>query len=290
MIDRRTERRVHLFRPDAAMNQVFLYCLGYALARTAVRLVAATLMSNHYHLVVIDTEGRIAEFTERLNCLLTKTTQALRGWQGRVFDAAGPNYTELLTVDAVVNEVAYTIANPTAAGLVRFSNEWPGVRTRVNDIGTRKLIVDRPSAFFAEDGTMPERVELRFEMPEALLNAYGLEQARVRLAEAVEQKENEAQAKVAAEGWAFKGADRVRCSSPYARATTFEERHRLRPRYASSGDDDALKAAIARDAEFVAQYALCRERWLGGERDLTWPAGTYAMRRWHHVRCADPPS
>ena len=81
----------------------------------------------------------------------------------------------------------------------------------------------------------------------------------------------------------------MRKSSPYARAKTFEARGRLSPRYASGGDPDALDAAIARDAEFLLTYAECRERWLAGERHVVWPAGTDAMRRWHRVRCADPP-
>ncbi len=289
MITRRTERRVHLFRPDRLMNQVFLYCLGCAARDSHVQLVAATLMSNHYHLVVVDRRGQVTKLTERLNGLLTKATQAMRGWQGSVFDGQKPNYTELLTPEAVVEKVAYTIANPTAAGLVRFAKDWPGVRTRVSDIGGHAVTVERPPAFFAEDGTMPESVELRFEMPDALLEAHGLEGARSRIAEAIEKKEDEARAEVKAAGWSFKGGNRVRKSSPYARAKTFEERGRLNPRYASGGDADVLNAAIERDAEFLSRYAACRDRWLGGERHVVWPAGTDAMRRWHGVRCADPP-
>lgn len=290
MIQRRTERRVHLFRPDPLMNQVFLYCLGYALQKTDVRLMAVTLMSNHYHAVVHDPDARICELTELLHLLLTKSTQALRGWQGSVFDGAKPSYTELLTVQAIVDETAYTIVNPTVAGLVRYSKDWPGVRTRVADIGARTITVERPAAFFAEDGTMPQSVEVRFEMQEALLEeAGGLEKARARIAEAVETREAEKRAEVDAAGWTFKGADRVLKSSPYSRTVTFEERHRLNPRYASGGDREVLHAANTRDADFCERYAGCRERWLAGERDVIWPAGTYAMKRRHNVRCADPP-
>lgn len=287
-IERRTERRVHLFRPDPLMNQVFLYCLGYALQKTGTRLTAVTLMSNHYHAVVHDPDGRICEFTELLNGLLTKTTQVVRGWQGRVFDGGRPSYVELLTVDALVHGTAYALANPTDAGLVRFSKEWPGVRTRVDDIGTRSMTVERPCAFFADDGTMPETVELRFEVPEALLEE-GIETARARISEAVEMKEKEARARIEAAGGSFRGADRVRKSSPYSRAKAFEQRHELNPRYASAGDQEALQAAVERDVEFAMRYGASRERWLAGDRDVIWPAGTYAMRRWHGVRCADPP-
>lgn len=294
VIERRTERRVHLFRPDPLMNQVFLYCLGYALQKTGVRLVACVLMSNHYHAVVHDPGGAICELTELLNGLLTKTTQALRGWQGAVFDRAGPSYVEVLTTGALLDQIGYVLANPCRAGLVRYSKDWPGVRTRVKEIGGQALEVERPPVYFAREGAMPERVEIPCMMPDDLLDERleegGLEAARARIADVVEQKEREARAHVESEGRGFKGADRVRKSSPYARAKTYEERHGLNPRYASAGDEEALRAAMARDAEFVERYLAARERWLAGDRDVLWPAGTYAMRRRHRVRCADPPS
>ncbi len=283
MVERRTERRVHLFRPDPSMNQVFLYCVAFAAQRTNVSLVAATLMSNHYHAVVIDHEGRVCEMMEILNALLTKTTQVLRGWVGRVFDADGPNYVELCTPGAIVEKSGYTLANPTAAGLVRFSKEWPGVRTRVNDIGQCTITVERPKTFFAEDGTMPAEVELRFELPDVLIATYGVKQARERIAEAVKKHEADARVEAAAKGWHFKGAERVRKGSPFSRATTLEVRRGLNPRYA--GAKEAIQVAVARDADFRRRYALARQRWLAGERDVVWPAGTYAMKSRHNVLC-----
>ncbi len=277
---------MHLFRPDAEMNQTFLYCLGVAAQRTNVAIAAVTLMSNHYHAVVVDRDGRICEMMEILNALLTKTTQVMRGRVGRVFDADGPSYVELCTPPAIVEKIGYTLANPSASGLVRFSKEWPGVRTRVSDIGERTVIVQRPRAFFAEDGTMPAQVELGLELPETLVETYGVKQARSRIAEAVETHEAKAHTTAATKGWAFKGADRVRKGSPYSRAKTLEERHRMNPRYA--GEADAIEAAVARDASFRERYASARDRWLGGERDVVWPAGTYAMKRWHQIRCEPP--
>src|SRR5690606_37439422 len=113
------------------------------------------VMSNHYHAIVHDPSGDITVFTEAFHGLLTKATQALRGWQGSVFDGGKPSYVELLTVNAIVDETAYALANPTAAGLVRYSKDWPGVRTRISEIGAERAIsVKRPvGAFFAEEGT-----------------------------------------------------------------------------------------------------------------------------------------
>ena len=134
---------------------------------------------------------------------------------------------------------------------------------------------------------MPETAELRFELPPAIVEERGVDGAKAAVTRAIEEAEQDARKHWEKERRPFKGARGVRKTSPYQRATTYEERHKLRPRYACGGDFEALFAAIARDREFVRLYADARERWLRGERDVVWPAGTWAMRRFHHVRCAE---
>jgi hypothetical protein len=288
MIGRRTERRVHLFRPDKRMDRLFLFCLGVGLAQSGVVLVAVVLMSNHYHAIVYDPDGSITRLTEKLNLLLTKATQTLRGWKGVVFDAEGPSYVELLTPRALIKKIGYALANPTLAGLVRKSADWPGVRTRVEDIGVGSITVERPTEFFAEDGCMPAEVVLRFEMPEVLIHIYGVKQARERIAAAVEAHEQEAHRRAAEKRWVFKGAERVLKVSPYSRAKSLEDHRELNPRYA--GELDEIKAAVARDREFVRRYRAARERWLLGDRHVVWPYGTDAMVRRHWVPCDRAPT
>ncbi len=283
IVGRRTERRVHLFRPDDVTNREFLYCLGVALERTGVSLVAIMVMSNHYHLVLEDHHGSITKFTEMLNQLLTKTRQVSRGWTGRVFDAEGPSYVELLTPLAAVDRIAYCLANPTAAGLVWSSADWPGLRTRVEDLGVAVIKVARPRGYFADDGDMPAEVELRLEMPQMLLHVYGIKQARERIAAAVERHEQVAHEKAAKLRWKFAGVERVLKRSPYSRAKTLEERRELNPRYA--GDVESIRAAVARDREFVRRYNAARERWLRDDTRVVWPDGTDALRRRYGVPC-----
>jgi putative transposase len=286
-ITRRTERRVFLFRPDAQMDHVFLYALGVAAQRTGVVIISAVLMSDHYHAVVLDVHGTLNNFTQLLNWMLTKATQALRGWQGAVFDRQGPSPMEILTSAALLKRIGYVAANPVAAGLVAHGDLWPGVRSSVHDIGGAPRSITRPNIFFAVDGTAPESVELRFELPPALVEEHGIDGAKAAIASAIEGAEDSARKHWEKERRPFKGVRAVRKTSPYDRATTYEQRHRLRPRYACGGDREALLAAIARRREFVRLYADARERWLRGERDVVWPAGTWAMRRFHNVRCAE---
>jgi REP element-mobilizing transposase RayT len=286
LVTRRTERQVLLFRPDALMNQIFLFCVAWAAQLTGVQVHAFILLSNHEHLVVTDVEGRMGEFNERLNWLLTKCTQALRGWRGRVFDGSGPLCTELTTPGAVVRSIGYVLTNAVRHGLVRRASEWPGARSSLAALGGAALRLERPPVFFKEGGDVPTTVELRLPMPEVLVEAYGQEDALRSVAADVERRESEVRADMRASGRAYLGARRVLQTSPFARPETEDEEASIRPRWA--GSREAVRRGRERRARFLTRYAECRERWCRGERDVIWPAGTYQMRRLHGVRCASP--
>ena len=112
LITRRTRDRVHLFRPDRRMNQVFLYCLFVSAEQLDIKVHAATLMSTHLHLVVTDPNGHVSVFLSRFHRLLAKCTQILRGWKGPVFEDTDASIVALLSPEAIIQEMAYTTANP----------------------------------------------------------------------------------------------------------------------------------------------------------------------------------
>ena len=59
MVTRRTLRRTQLLRPDAELNQLYLYCLAVMAQRHAIEMHALVPMSTHEHLIVTDTQGRL---------------------------------------------------------------------------------------------------------------------------------------------------------------------------------------------------------------------------------------
>ena len=69
MVTRRTLRRHHLFRPDPAIRQLYLYTLAVCARKYDVLVHAVTLMSTHEHLVVTDTQGQLPDFLRRLHRL-----------------------------------------------------------------------------------------------------------------------------------------------------------------------------------------------------------------------------
>lgn len=149
------------------MEQIFWYCLGLAAQEFNISVHAAGLMSTHPHTAVTDNEGNKPDFRRRFHRLLAMCTKSFRGWPEEVFNKSPGGEHELLTAKAVVEHLAYLIANPPLAGAVRYSKDWPGAKTLPEDIGRRVIRVARPEYYFdASNPDWPDHVELRLEMPQ----------------------------------------------------------------------------------------------------------------------------
>ena len=64
--------------------------------------------------------------------------------------------------DDLVARIAYTMANPVEAGLVRYGKSWPGVRRAWP---SKPIAIQRPPKFFRgaeQGGSWPEQATLRF--------------------------------------------------------------------------------------------------------------------------------
>ena len=72
MVTRRCAQGQFLLSPSALVNQVFLYCLAYAAQFSGVQVVAFVCLSNHWHAIVTDVEGRLSDFMAQLNRLVGK--------------------------------------------------------------------------------------------------------------------------------------------------------------------------------------------------------------------------
>jgi REP-associated tyrosine transposase len=114
-------------RPSRLTNQLIEYCLGLAAERTGVEIHAVCVMSNHWHGVVTDPEGRLPEFLERFHRLLAKAQNASLGRWENLWSSDKLSVVWLVTEQDVLDKMAYTLANPTTAGLVKSPDEWPGV-------------------------------------------------------------------------------------------------------------------------------------------------------------------
>jgi len=194
----------------------------------------------------------------------------------------------LLTQGAVVEKIAYVLANPVAAGLVRHASEWPGAKMSVGEIGRGELRANRPSAYL--DPSNPQWPE-QATLPIALPPTVEPDSAARFLAEVgaeLKRQEAQAHAEMHRQGYRFLGAERGCDVSPYDRATSFEALRDRNPTFAVGREQGgAWQAAAAAVRAFRASYRAAMERWRAGIRDAVFPAGTWLMRAFHGASVSD---
>ncbi|MFW5876041.1 MAG: transposase [Myxococcota bacterium] len=291
LISRRVLRRHHLLSPDGRIDSVFLYVLAVYARKYRIQVHLPCLMSTHEHLVLTDVDGWLPDFLRDLHRLVALPVKVIRKWDGPLWDHEATSAVELLTPQAIIEELAYCMANPVEAGLVRYAEDWPGVSARPRDLGRRKWRVERPKVFFdPRNPQWPDHVELELTLPPMLLAEYGPEEIRRLVAEELDRQERKARTEAWQKGRRFLGADRCRKLSPYKRATTFEPPRGRNPVFAvGRGQRAAFSDAVQALRAFRNAYITARELWRKGQRNVLFPHGTWWMHRFHAARCADPP-
>jgi len=281
LISRRCTQRQFLLRPSTLTNQIVEYCLAVAAEQTNVQLHAVCAMSNHWHAVVFDPDARLPAFLEVAHKLIAKCQNAALGRWENFWSSDKPSVVLLVSEHDVLDKMAYVIANPTQAGLVRAPQLWPGVIT--HHLGERR-VVERPDHFFREDGTLPDELALEFVRPPIFL---GLSDATVNrmLADAVAARVRHARQALGEQGRKFLGVEGVLRQSFNQRPVTPEPRGNINPRIAAR-TRSLRQRAIADFKRFVRAYRHAWEAWRAGNAAQLFPAGTYALRLLAGVRCA----
>ncbi len=281
LLTRRCFGRMFLLRPSELTNEVFQYVLAVACERFGIMVHAYCVLSNHFHAVVSDPKGRLPAFEQYLDSLVARALNALLGrWES--FWAPG-SYSAVTLVEAgdVLAKMAYVLANPVAAGLVRRGSEWPGLWSSPDRIGAGALTVKKPEHFFREKGPMPETAALELTCPPGFDS---VEELRRQLALEVERLEDEAARELGKRGRSFLGKFKVQAQRPEAHPPNAEPRRGLNPRIACR-DKWKRVEAVLRLKSFLEAYREAWRRYADGTRDTLFPRGTYWMRVVHGVRC-----
>ena len=280
MITRRCTQRQFLLKPSRRTNHLVRYCLAVAASKTGVLLHAVCVMSNHWHGVVTDPFGRLPEFLEYFHRTLARSQNAALGRWENLWSSDKTSVVVLVSDADVLEKMAYTIANPTAAGLVRSPREWPGVIThRVCESAS----VDMPDVFFDPAGSMPEKLKLELTRP-PIYPHLDLPTLARHLANAVERLVREARIRMAEQGRKFLGSKSVLQQDFDTAPQTTEPRRNPNPRIAAAHAPERVQA-IRHLVQFLRDYRAAWQAWRAGKREVTFPAGTYALRIHARVAC-----
>ncbi len=286
LVTRRCERRRFLLTPSPAVRMIFGYCLGVAARKFGILLHAVVVMSNHYHLVLTDPGARLPEFMHWLNEYVAKALNRHYGRCENFWASGSYSAVRLLDLDDVFRKIVYVLANPVSAHLVRTHSEWPGLISSPSGMVRGRWVFERPKVFFRRAGPLPRRVEVIFSLPPGLDG--NCAQQWIRALEAgIREEEQGIAAARQHEGQPFLGTGTILSQSPETLPATPEDSPRFHPRVAVR-DPRRWRDWLSSFALFLDAYRKAWSRFRAGERNVVFPAGTYAMRVRFGVPCAAP--
>jgi hypothetical protein len=242
------------------------------------------MLSNHYHLVVTDVHGRLPVFMHWLNEYVAKcVNRELGRWES--FWAPG-SYSQVSLADeeTVMEKLVYTYTNPVSACLVQSFRQWPGARSTPKSMAEPTRVFNRPKGFFRPDGHVPPHQPLKLVLPPVFSgHSTWLRDLEARIT----AREAELHSEFDRKHQRFLGRRRVLMQSPTAGPMSREPRRGLDPRVAGR-DKWRRVESLRRLKRFLLEYRTAWSCFAEGDRSVTFPFGTYAMRVQFHVMCSGP--
>jgi REP element-mobilizing transposase RayT len=269
-----------LLKPTALTSNIFLYCLAVAAQKTGVLIHAVCTLSNHYHAIVSDPDTNIAEFYGWLHKYVSKSVNASLGRFENLWSSEKTSVIALQECSDVLDKILYTLCNPVQAHLVAHGDLWPGVWLFKR---SHSRSIERPDVYFREDGDMPERVELTIKPPPQF-GDLSIEEYEQRVTSELEEKEREIRQEMDSKGQSFMGVQGVMYQQHLSTPLSPEKRFGTNPRIAANNKWLRIEA-IQRHKEFLFTYRQAFRLWKEGNREVVFPAGTYALRIHAGVKC-----
>jgi putative transposase len=281
LVTRRCTQRQFLLTPCPRTNQIVRFALALAAKKSGVRLHAVCFMSNHWHGVVSDPSALLPIFLEHLHRLIAKAQNAWLKRRENFWSSERTSVVHLATPSDVLEKMAYTIANPTSAMLVRSPDEWPGVLSHWEETSAE---VEMPDVFFDRYGDLPRKVSLDIVRPQIFEQLTDDQLSRLLLNEVGKLVQRARDATLVSESQ-FVGVQAVLNQRFDAKPSTEEKLGALNPRIAAESPPVRVRT-IQKMQAFVKAYRAAWLRWREGIRDVVFPAGTYALRLHSGVTCA----
>lgn len=294
LVTRRCARRCFFFKPTRRALTLMRYCLTYATLLHEVEVHAFFFSTTHFHLVVTDPGSELPAFMQRLDCLLARSLNAHLG-RGEGFFAPGSySSVELDGRETILDKLVYVLVQGVKDGLVRRPEQWPGLHTLPRDVGTRTITASRPDFFFRSKGTkqrpaLPDVVSFQLTVPPGF-DDMPEDAFRQLLEERMEEELQAIYRQRKAEGkLRFLGVRAVMTQDPRDSAGDVFPERTLNPRIACK-DVSVRRAKYVELQAWRHEYRAKWDRWRRGERELEFPAGTYAMRVHYLVNtgCSPP--
>jgi REP element-mobilizing transposase RayT len=278
----RTVQGRFLLTPSNELNEIILGALGRAQELYPVGICAFAFASNHFHLLLqVKSTHDLALFMGHFNSNLAREAGRLVQWREKFW---GHRYQAIPVSEeeaAQVERLRYILAHGCKEGLVEQLRDWPGVSAVRALLGeetleglwfdrTREHIARRRGlAFERLDFATPYRLHLEPLPCWAHLPA---EEYRKRIAEMVEEIEDQAALQRQLRGLAAKGAAAVLAQEPQAAP----ERLKKSPAPFFHAASRKVRLEFFEGYKyFIAAFRDAAESLRAGEPNVVFPSGSF---------------
>jgi len=287
------DRKEFRLRPDPETNAAFAFSLCESAMRHGVDIIAVMQMSSHYHAVVYDRVGRLSDFLRDFHSVMGRFGSLRDDVEKTKFWSADDDAVmELGDMETVVEKVAYTLANPTKDFIVERPEDWIGVMTPVDTLGSGGAqVFQRPERFFDPDGETSESVGLWSDYPWELDELMPGDEFRKRVKARVEQYVAEASAEVKAGRRSFMGVEKARSLSVWHRAARPEDevedagvdaaRKKKKSKRVAAAEKSRLQAMLEALAAFEEAHKAAWRAFASGLWSTVFPRGTWKAWRFY---------
>ena len=264
-------------RPDKETSNAFIYCLAVSAERFGIGVVGFGTMSNHYHAVVVDREGRLPDFLQYFHRIFAVHQNVLRGrWEAFWAPHEQPSAVELLRPDDRVDKLVYAITNPVKDSLVDRVQHWPGASCLSALAAGKPMSASRPQRFFREDGPLPQSVRLELD-PSPLHQGMLHSEWALLVQERVDIEIDKIRSLRIKTGQRVMGAKAVLAQHWNHAPKTHEPRRTVNPHVACRDKWRRIEA-LQRNRDFLLAYREARAAWLAGMQNVEFPPGIWSLR------------
>jgi REP element-mobilizing transposase RayT len=271
-----------LLRPSPELNDIAAEVLGRAQRLYPVDIVAFSLLSNHYHMIVrAESAKRLSRFVGYFNSNLAREVSRLTGWTGKIWER---RYQAILISGEEEVQVArfrYVVSHGVKENLVANLRQWPGLQS-VRQLADGETLAgtwfDRTQEYLARrKGEAVDR--LRHATPEAVTFSplpcwkhLTPEAYRERVAKLATEIEEDAAAARKRTGTEPLGAAAILAQDPVSRP----KRLKKSPAPLFHAASKAMRHYLYEGFSwFVAAYRTAAEKLQRGDPDPHFPIGSF---------------
>ncbi len=281
-ITNRTIQGRYLLTPGSSFNDLFLGILGRTQRSHEMEIAAATVLSNHFHLLlIVDDAKEVADFMRDLQSKVAREVNRLTGWKGPVFERRYEMTVVTNEEGAQVERLKYVLANGVKENLVERICEWPGVHSAealMHGTPLQGHWFDRTRQYAARNQGEELRQDQYVFAESVVLSPIPcwahlpVDRYRERIKSLVEQVDTEAARARRQSGASVLGAKAILAQDPLTRPDSVA---RSPAPLVHAATKAARKLFHGIYAEFVSAFRAAAEALRQGRQEVSFPAGSF---------------